>query len=376
MRKNTMKKLISIMLFATLSVSLLACGNSATGGNKSDAATNDDNTQAETTEAASAEQEEKETDTDTSDTENAATDIPLTSSDLNVVVGEQAYMLVPIILDQGWFDEVFGPNNISIEVAKFNNGPEMIESFTADKLDIGFMGMQPAISGVVNDAGISVIASFLDSPSNIVIETRKDTGITSVKDLKGKTVGTAIGCNTYSLIVKALEEEGLSVDKDVNFVNLDLSTVATALESGEVDAVAGYAVQFEQIADMDGDIFYTIKDATGYGISEDLIVARKEFASEHPDVVANLFVLFQRAIDFIEENRDEAISITAQYYGHEEAFEESRLEREIHGWIDEETLTKDIDGFIQFMYDGELIPTRPDVQDAVDFTYFKKAFGE
>lgn len=354
MRKKILTRVLSVLLTIALGVSLAACGSS---GDTSEA----DNT------------------TQKSDKEPFVSDltgIPLTSSDVTIVLGEQGYREIPIILNQGWFEDVFGPNNIKIDVATFNNGPEMIEAFTAEQLDLGLMGLQPGISGVANDAGTSIIASFCDAPSEIILASLKDSGINSVSDLKGKTVGTTIGSSAYSLLIKLLEEEGLSIDTDINFVNIDFSSAPTALESGEVDAAIGYADAFEQVILQDGDIFNVIKDATGYGISENIIVVRDKIGKEYPDVIENLLALFQKANEFIHENPEQAITINAEYYGIDESVVKNSLEKYDYNWVDQDKLTKDVDGYIQFMFDNDLITTRLKAEDVLDFSYFNDAFGK
>ena len=346
-------RILAALLISVLGLSLVGCQKKVeTGENK------------------------EETEKTASSTTSSLTGIPLTSSDLTVVIGEQGYRALPIILNQGWFDEVFAENNITIEVKKFNNGPEMLEAFTAEQLDVSLMGMQPGISGVANNAGISIAASFCDAPTGIGIYVLKDSGIGSMADLKGKKVGTTIGSNAYSLLLKTLADENLSVEKDVEFVNIDFTASTAALESGEIDAVAGYADIFDQAAKNDGDIFKQIKDASGYGISENVITVRNDFAKEHADVVENILALFQKANEFINDNYDEAVKINADYYELDEEVVRASLNRYTYDWLDQEKLKDDIEDYIQFMYENELIQKQLDVNEVVDFSYFDETFGK
>lgn len=344
------RRLLAVLVISVLGLNLTGCQK--------------DDTQEKTTEAVAS--------TSVSD----LTGIPLTSSNLTVVIGEQGYRALPIILNQGWFDEVFAENNITIDVKKFNNGPEMLEAFTAEQLDVGLMGLQPGISGVANQAGISTVASFCDAPSGIGIYVLKDSGIDSIADLKGKKVGTTIGSNAYSLLLKALADENLSVENDIEFVNIDFTASTAALESGEIDAVAGFADIFDQAAKSDGDIFKQIKDAQGYGISENIITVRNDFAKEHADVIENILALFQKADEFIKDNYEEAVKINADYYELDEEVVRASFDRYTYDWIDQEKLKSDITDYIQFMYENELIPEQLDVDDVVDFSYFDEAFGK
>lgn len=370
MKKRIAKNITALLTATALAFTLTACGstNSAAGQETSGEEVTTDVTEKENDTAADTVGTKA---TASSVGKDVETGVPLTSSDITFVYGEQGYYLAPIILNQGWLEQVFGPNNIKVDFNVFNNGPEMIEAFTAGKLDFAPMGIQPGISGVANDAGVSVVAAFSDSPTAITIKTLKDSGIKTVADLKGKTVATTIGSSAYSLLVKALEDEGLSVDTDINFVNIDFSAAPTVLETGEVDASVGYASSFNQVALADGDIFYTIKDATGYGISANIYVARNDFAKEHPDVIENILVIEQWAIEFLRDHHDEAVKINADYFGVDEQVVEDTLKLYTYEYIDPEILKKDLKGYADFMYDSELISRQLTAEDIADFSYFE-----
>lgn len=356
--KNRWKTVLASLLIGVLGMSLVACQHKGNGKDEK------------------IEKNVSETQTSTVNQEDSESGIPVTSKNLTVVIGEQGYRALPIILDQGWFDEVFASHNIKVEVVKFNSGPEMLEAFTAGQLDVGLLGLQPGISGAANDSGIKTIASFCDAPSAIGLYSLKESGIKTVADLKGKTVGTTIGSNAYSLLLKVLDDEGLSVEKDIDFVNIDFSAATSALESGQVDAVVGFSDMFTLASQADGDIFQLIKDASGYGISESLIAVRDEFAKEHADVIENILLLFEKADEFIANNYEEAVKINADYYELDEAVVKSSFDRYTYDWLDQDTLKKDIDDYIQFMYDNGLITNRLNVDDVVDFSYFEAVIGK
>ena len=64
-----------------------------------------------------------------------------------------------------------------------------------------------------------------------------DSGVTTIKDLKGKKVGiTQNGASVHYMVGKSLETAGLSL-KDVQVTPLEsLGNIANALESGQIDA--------------------------------------------------------------------------------------------------------------------------------------------
>lgn len=371
---KVLKRISAMIVTGVIGITAVGCGSSTVSSSSSAASVSSTKTAASDSQEVSEKAVSLSNDTGSdAETTSSLSDVkagtvPVTSHDLTVTLGIQQYWDVPIILKEGWFDQVFAGKNIKIKEAKFNNGPEMIEAFTAGSIDFAEMGMQPGISGAANNAGISILGAFSDGSRNIQINTLKSSGIKTIQDLKGKKVGTTIGSSAYSLLLSALAKNGLSIN-DINFVNIDFSAAATALESGEVDAAVGYTPSFLQVEKTDGKLFYTIMDAEGYGVSEDILVANTKFAKEHPDVVENLLVLYDKANDFIEQHNKEAVSIIADYFGVPDSVMKQTLAQSDLHFQNNDTVTKDIDNYIQFMYDNGLITKRLNVGDVVDTSY-------
>ena len=66
---------------------------------------------------------------------------------------------------------------------------------------------------------------------------KKNSGISSVKDLKGKRVAYTKGTSSQYMVLRALHKAGLGVD-DIKWVNLDQDAAAVAYSKDKVDAWA------------------------------------------------------------------------------------------------------------------------------------------
>lgn len=117
-----------------------------------------------------------------------------------------------------WFDEVGVKVNAHAPFA--NGGFEMTDGFKQDAIDIGYLGIAPAVLHGINsndftdgknDAKIGIIAGVNYNGSALVV--RKDSGIHSIKDLEGKTVAyPGFGTVQYFLVLMAAEKEDVSVE--------------------------------------------------------------------------------------------------------------------------------------------------------------------
>ena len=87
-------------------------------------------------------------------------------------------------LNNGDFQNTLG-DNVTVETFRFNAGPSAIESLLADRIDVTYIGPNPAINGYLlsNGEDVRVISGAASGGASFVV--RNDSGIDSVDDLGG-----------------------------------------------------------------------------------------------------------------------------------------------------------------------------------------------
>src|SRR6202021_3671162 len=99
-------------------------------------------------------------------------------------------------------------------------------------------------------------------PEWTALVTTRDSGITSVADLKGKRVAVTRGTDPHIFLVRALLDAGLS-EKDIAPVLLQHADGKTALIRGDVDAWAGLDPMMAQAEIEDrANLFFRKPDPT------------------------------------------------------------------------------------------------------------------
>lgn len=113
-------------------------------------------------------------------------------------------------LARGDFAEALGPET-TIETTLFNAGPSVIEALYAGRLDIAYIGPNPAITGFVRSNGeaLRIVAGATSGGAALVV--RPDAGITTLEDLDGHRIATPQLGNTQDVALRnCLTELGLS----------------------------------------------------------------------------------------------------------------------------------------------------------------------
>lgn len=138
-----------------------------------------------------------------------------------------------------YIKEIAPKCGIKVEEHVFAKGLDIMQAVLAGELDVGAASSEAAISGRAGGAPIYVVAGFARGGARLVA--RADSGIKSVKDLKGKKVGVTRGGIHEILLIAQLAQNGMSwgdsPGKDVQLVYLAFADLNQALQGKNLDAM-------------------------------------------------------------------------------------------------------------------------------------------
>ena len=130
-----------------------------------------------------------------------------------------------------------------IQVATFQNGPDLNQALAGGSLDIGMYGDTPALVG--RGQGLPTRLLSLNSIRlDAAIIAKKDAGPTSLHDLEGKRIGVQTGSYIHRYLLGALEQAGV---KPKQVIHMYTPAIIAALEKNSIDA--GGLVAADQVAE-------------------------------------------------------------------------------------------------------------------------------
>ncbi|PDT12473.1 MULTISPECIES: aliphatic sulfonate ABC transporter substrate-binding protein [unclassified Rhizobium] len=195
-----------------------------------------------------------------------------------------------ILKNDGLLEKEFEKDGIKVTWVQSAGSNKALEFLNASSLDFGSTAGAAALIGRVNGNPIKSIYVY-SRPEWTALVTRKDTGITKVEDLKGKSIAVTRGTDPHIFLVRALAEAGLS-EKDVSLVLLQHADGRLALQRGDVDAWAGLDPIMASAEIENGDLlFYRKPENNSWGI----LNVREEFAKEHPEIVSRVIAAYEVA---------------------------------------------------------------------------------
>ncbi len=292
--------------------------------------------------------------------------------DLQILIGDHQtdQYIWKIAAAKGFFDEEFDEDNISVEIQTFSGGPQVFEAVTAGGVQFGIGGLDPLINYSSSGADISCIAEFAINDHSYPFVVRNDLGIESVADLKGHSVAVTIGSYRHNAFLNALQQNGLTED-DVEIFNLSNADIVTAILAGEADAGVISLANYEKVKDVAEIIDY----AEEYKTSHNIIVVDNEFAQKYPYTTARVLRVAKRSIDWLLDNREEAMEIFAEAVGLPEVEDAASYYDTMNFGLtlDAESIKADLKSTIEFDLENGILTEDLDVEPMVDDTYYKLA---
>ena len=188
------------------------------------------------------------------------------------------------------FDDALAPNAM-IDWKIFNAGPSAVEAIFAGQLDIAYIGPSPAINAYVKSGtdAVRVVAGSAVGGAALVI--RGDSGIKKVSDFHGKKIASPQLGNTQDVALRSwLLDNGLKstdLGGDVQVLPLANPDQQTLFLKKEIDAswtVEPWVSIFLEKAG--GKVFLEESSLwPGEQYSTALVLVRRRFLDEHPDLV-------------------------------------------------------------------------------------------
>lgn len=208
---------------------------------------------------------------------------------------------------EGYFKEELG---VDVEIKQFDSGKDVNTALAAGSIDFGLVGSCPAALAISQELGVEMIwiHEVLGSTESLVA--RKETGITKIEDLKGKTIATPFASTGHFSLLHALENAGLSTN-DVNLLDMQPSEIYAAWQNGQIDAAY---VWEPTLSEMENSVVLcTSEDMAEAGyMTSNVELVRTKFMEENPELVEGYIRALNKAVEMYQENNDEAVATIAK----------------------------------------------------------------
>jgi NitT/TauT family transport system substrate-binding protein len=238
----------------------------------------------------------------------ACTSVAPSTVRIGYLLGDLHQLPFFVAQEKGFFKDA----GVNVQVVgPFDAGPAEMDAIAANQLDIGYVGVSPAILAAARKIELSVIAGVNLEGSALATAN----SINSITDLKAKKVATpAPGSMQYILMGMLVSQNKMSLnDLELFPGTVKPPDMAQALQTGRID---GYFVWepyiSKSVVSGSGKVLVESKDIWA-GHPCCVIVTRNDFAANNDVVVSGVVRAHRKAVQFIETNPSEAKIIAQKW---------------------------------------------------------------
>ncbi len=230
--------------------------------------------------------------------------MPLTFATVPAIVEAPSH----IAYDNGFFAD----EGLDVSLKMNSDGKTSLDQLFAGEADIASVMGTPVVYSSFGRDDFYILGKIAHSKIHFVVA-RKDRGIQSASDLKGKKVAVMHGTSGEFFMDSFLLFNGLK-HSDIEIVNLNAPAMVLAIEKGEVDAIFCWS-PFPLLVQKKLGENALVLPSENIVPGSWLIVARKKFVQEHPRTVRAFLTGLMKGEKFIRENKEESIAIHSQVSG-------------------------------------------------------------
>lgn len=227
-------------------------------------------------------------------------------------IGYQKFGVLSLVKLHGALDAALARNGLRIEWREYAAGLPIMDALHVHELELGVVGECPPVFAQADDVPLVYLAAEEAAPEREAILVHENSAVQSVKDLRGKAIALHRGSNVHYLVIRALEEAGVSYD-DVTLAFLTPEAARGAFERREVDA---WAIWDPMLSSVRYDLgARVLRNGAGLAKNVAYYVARRNFAETYPNVVGEFLSHVALAASWARDNAAAVADLLAPELG-------------------------------------------------------------
>ncbi len=285
--------------------------------------------------------------------------------------------------DLGWLQ--FGARELGLfekaglapKYVKFLAGAPMIAAAQGGSIDVAAPGVVPFLTGV--GQGVDWVAIGLDAAgaSSEAFMARRDAGINTIADLKGKKIGYFRASTAHYALVMGLRKFNIGLDQ-VQLLQMAPAQQFAAMANKDIDAAEVWEPWMQKMVHQaNGKVLMTEKEL-GIYTAVAVLAVRREWLASHRETARRFLAALLLAQDALDKDRAPAVKLVSQEMGipGEWALVSYNADPpEMRKWLDpaypysigpDGALRKSLVDVARFLHDEKVVTKPVDTRNVVD----------
>jgi NitT/TauT family transport system substrate-binding protein len=199
--------------------------------------------------------------------------------------------LIYIAKDQDYF----AANGLNVTIKDYTSGLAAVNGMLKNEVDIATAAEFVIVGHALKKESVRSLGS-IDKFLHIYLVGRRDRGVRSVADLKGKRIGVTLKTAAEFYLGRFLDLHGMNI-RQVALVNVSPLQSVDALVNGDVDAVIAWQPNVKAMEDRLGS------GVVKWGAQEGqaaycTVVGRSEWVAKHPELIKRFLTALAQAENY------------------------------------------------------------------------------
>lgn len=205
--------------------------------------------------------------------------------------------------------------NVKVSWIKFEAGRDIITALAGGSIDLGTIGTPPAALGIATDLPYQVyyLHDIIGESEALVV--KKDSGINSINDLKGKKIATTFSSTAHFSLLNALKLNKIN-DADVTLLDMQMPDINAAWGRNDIDGAYVWETTKSKLVADGGKVIITSGDLAKQGaITGEAGIVQKDFASKYPSVLKDYISVLNDSVHQYKEKQEESAEVLSKEIG-------------------------------------------------------------
>lgn len=250
--------------------------------------------------------------------------------------------------------------DVKVKWIQFDSGRDVNNAMASGSIDFGNVGTPPASIGIATGLPYQVynVHDVIGQSEALVV--KKESGIQTLKDLKGKKIATTFSSTSHYSLLGALKSEGIDPEKEkITILDMLPADIYAAWKRNDIDGAYIWQPTQEKLVHAGGKVIISSRDLADKGImTADLGIVQKDFSKKYPEFVKGYISVLDEAVHYYRDKPKESSQLLSKELGLSPEDSLKTMQQII--WLDASQQVKYIGGAGQ---DGELGKVLKDTGD-------------
>ena len=281
--------------------------------------------------------------------------------------------------------KLFETVGLAPEYIPFEAGPSMIEAAKSKSTDVAIVKTIPFMSGLSQGVDWVMIGIYSEGAYSESRVTRKDSGIDTPADLKGKRIAHYKGSSSHYGLAMILRQYGIPRDH-VNLLHMPPDEQLAALTNNDIDATIVWEPWIQRMVhEANARVIATEGDLSIYTNVASISV-RREWLRDNRETAVRFLRALIMAYDALQKDHSAAVRAVAEEMGIEQEWAE-QIYRDappprIHLWADPRYPYSLVKGaafhrrlgyLAKFMFDEKVFPKEVETNEVLNASVVTEA---